>query len=88
MRIVALFICLLCLAGIVAITKQRNRIGKALYIMSAERPQHASGEESWQWEKSFNKIRMKGYTITWAYLPLGFVFFLSLITLITGATSA
>ncbi|MCA8448870.1 hypothetical protein [Burkholderia vietnamiensis] len=88
MHPLALFVLLVSVAGLYACLNKLRRLRKQLYVMTFDRPAHATADEAWAWNAKHSSMRMSGFWTWMAMAPLVFVFFLALITMLTGATSA
>jgi len=86
MHPIALFVLALSATGIWACLSKLRSLRKQLFIMTFDRPAHATGEESWAWNAKLGRGRATGFWLWMAMGPLVFVFFLALISAVTGAT--
>ncbi|OBR53725.1 hypothetical protein [Paraburkholderia tropica] len=86
MHPIALPVLLFSAVGIWACLHKLRSLRKQLYTRAFDRPAHATAEEAWAWETATGSKRMAGFWLWLAMAPLGFVFCLALISIVTGAT--
>lgn len=86
MHPIALSVLLLSAAGIWACLRKLRRLRKQLYVMTFDRPAHATAEESWAWDTKSGSVRWSGFLCWTAMGPLFFIAMLALISAVTGAT--